>query len=266
MKLRYILALLFALPGALEAQSLHGRVVDAASGEAVPEATVQVTGAEPRQAVRARTRADGGFTLALKGPGAYRVRVERTGYAPATSQEVEVAAGEAVQVEMRISAQPLTLAPLTVVGRQAPRRISSLEPTGFYNRETRGHGRFLKREDMERRRGNRLATILDEVPGVRLYRDRRGNEYVTFDRAQSNGAFSRAQRGEADLCQPVFFLDGGRVNTGTANRGGVTLNDLVAPEQIEAIEVYASVAQIPVEFNASDAACGVVLIWTRKER
>ncbi|HEX8361767.1 MAG TPA: carboxypeptidase-like regulatory domain-containing protein, partial [Longimicrobium sp.] len=199
MKLRSILALLCALPAALEAQSIHGRVLDAASGEAVPEATVQVTGAD-RQAVRTRARADGGFTLPLKGPGTYRVRVERTGYAPATSQEVEIAAGEAVQVEMRISAQPLTLAPLTVVGRQAPRRIASLEPTGFYNREARGHGRFLKREDLERRRGNRLVNILDEVPGVRLYRDRRGNEYVTFDRAQASGALSRAQRGEADLC------------------------------------------------------------------
>jgi hypothetical protein len=264
MKLRYILALLFALPVAGEAQSIHGRVVDAASGDAVPEATVQVTGAEQRQAVRTRTGADGAFTLPLRGPGTYRVRVERTGYAPATSQEVEMAAGEAVQVELRISAQPLTLPALTVVGRQRPRRISSLEPTGFYNREARGHGRFLKREDLERRPGNRLVNILDEVPGIRLYRDRRGNEYVTFDRAQSNGAFSRAQRNQADMCQPVFFLDGSRVNTGTPDRGGVTLNDLVPPEQIEGIEVYGSVAQIPVEFNASDAACGVVVIWTRK--
>lgn len=262
MKLSILAALALALPAALDAQSIHGRVVDATSGEAVPEATVQVTATGQRQAVRTRTRADGGFSLALRGPGTYVLRVERTGYAPATSQEVAMEAGEAVEVELKISAQALALEPLRVVGRQAPRRVASLEHTGFYDRERRGHGRFLKRDHFEKRRGNRLATILDEVPGVRIFRIG-SNEYVTFARAQSNGTFSRAQRGEADLCQPIFFLDGTRVSSGNAGQGGVTLNDLVEPERIEAVEVYASVAQLPAEFNASDASCGVIVIWTR---
>jgi hypothetical protein len=264
MKLSFVLALVLALPVALDAQSIHGRVVDASSGEAVPEASVIVTGGDQRQPVRAQTRADGGFSLALRGPGSYRVRVERTGYAPATSQEVAMEAGEVVQVELKISTQPVTLAPLTVIGRQAAPRVASLETSGFYDREKRGHGRFMKRDHFEKRRGNRLINILDEVPGIQLFRDRSGNQYVTFTRAQSNGAFSRAQTGQANLCQPIFFLDGSRVSAGSPNSGGVTLNDLVEPERIEAMEVYASVAQLPVEFNASDASCGVIVIWTRK--
>ncbi len=263
MKLLTLIVLSLAFPAALQAQSIQGRVVDAASGEAVPEASVIVEGGAQRHTVRARTGADGGFSLALRGAGSYRVRVERTGYQPATSQEVAMAAGEALQVELKISTQPVTLAPLTVVARQAVPRVASLETSGFYDREKRGHGRFFKRDHFEKRRGNRLVTILDEVPGVRIFRDRQGNEYVTFDRAQSNGAFSRTQRGEAEMCQPIFFMDGTRVSTGGGGRGGVTLNDLVEPERIEAVEVYASVAQLPAEFNASDASCGVIVIWTR---
>lgn len=246
----------------LGAQAIRGRVVDAA-GEGVPEA--MVAAGEGRQEVRVRTGADGAFALPLRGPGAFRLRVTRTGYAPGTSGVVNVALGETVEVEMRVAAQPLGLEPLTVKGRQGPRRIPALEASGYYTRQASGLGRFLGRDVMERRRGARLAQVLDDVPGVRLYRDRRGNEFVTFDAAQSNGAIRRAQAGEPNLCQPLFYLDGTMVASGTANGPvGTLINDLIQPEDIEAIEVYSNVSRIPPQYNGSSSACGVVLIWTRK--
>ena len=37
------------------------------------------------------------------------------------------------------------------------------------------------------------------------------------------------------------------------------------PEQIEAVELYSSAATIPMQYNGTGSACGVILIWTRSE-
>lgn len=250
----------------LAAQSIRGRVINE-TDRGVPEATVAVVDNGARQAPRVRTGTDGTFVLPLSAPGVYRLRVERTGYASTTSQEFSVGAAEVVEVVVRVAVQPVGLDPLTVTGRQGPRRTPALESSGFYEREARGLGRYLRREELERRRGARLAQVLDDVPGIRLYRDRRGNEFVTVTSAQSNGALSRAQRGEVNVCQPQFYLDGTLVSSGSPDAAsGISINDLVQPEDIEAIEVYGIASRIPPQYNGSNAACGVVLIWTRKGR
>jgi hypothetical protein len=35
------------------------------------------------------------------------------------------------------------------------------------------------------------------------------------------------------------------------------------PDNIEAIEVYNGVAQVPAQYGGAHSACGVVLIWLR---
>jgi len=254
-------ALIFAAPAA--GQTLRGRVVDAGSGAPVAEAGVTALGSRGNEAMRARTGTAGEFTLVSRTPGVFRVRVERTGYASATSREVTVGPGETVEVEIRVSAQPLTLEPLTVKGRQGPQRTPEMETTGFYEREARGFGRFYRREFIEARKQRPMANILDEVPGIRLFRDRAGTEYVIFDRAQTTGSLRRASKGEEDKCLPLFFLDGNRVAVGGRMQ---SVNDLVDATQVEAVEVYGSAAQLPVEFNSVDAGCGVIVIWTRRGR
>jgi hypothetical protein len=259
------LSSLAALP--LHAQAMRGRVVDAAGGAGVPQATVTAT-AERRPDVRVLTAADGTFEIAFRQPGVYTVRVERTGYQAVASRPVTVGPTETVEVEVRVAAQAVTLDPLTVTARRGAPRVGSLERAGFYDREARGLGRFLRRDVIEKRQHRRLANILDELPGIHAVRDRNGNEFVTVTRAQSTGAIRRAQRGEDNICPPQIYLDGTLVHAGTpgSRQSGTGINDLISPERIEAIEVYGSTAQLPVEYSGSNAACGVVLIWSRAER
>jgi hypothetical protein len=50
--------------------------------------------------------------------------------------------------------------------------------------------------------------------------------------------------------------------------GGLELDDMVFPDNIVGIEVYAGPARVPPEFNvttgpSSGAACGAVVVWTK---
>jgi hypothetical protein len=38
----------------------------------------------------------------------------------------------------------------------------------------------------------------------------------------------------------------------------------VQTDDIEAIEAYGNASRIPPQYNGSNSACGVILIWTRR--
>jgi hypothetical protein len=80
-----LLPLVGMLAAPLSAQVVRGKVLDAASGEPVPQAEVTATSLEGRGAGRARTGADGAFILDLRAPGTFRLRAERAGYRPTTT-------------------------------------------------------------------------------------------------------------------------------------------------------------------------------------
>lgn len=255
----FAVLLLSSLGTPAAGQTIRGRVLDATSGEIVPAAAVTVLGPDERPAGRTHTGRDGSFVLPLRGSGAYRLRAERTGYQPTLSQVLEVGARETLEVELRLSAEPLKVEPLTVTGRRTPPRVPALEMNGFYRREQQGSGHHLRREDLERQSNTNLAQVLDRIPGTYVYRDKHGRQYLSFSRAQSVGTFSRAQRKQTDICLPKIYLDGSLI---TYVLEGPTINDFVQPEQVEAIELYRSASEVPIEYN-SNAACGVILLWTR---
>jgi hypothetical protein len=248
----------FAVP--LSAQVVRGKVLDAASGEPVPQAAVTALTEEGRAAGRARSGADGTFTLELRTAGTFRIRAERTGYQATTSQTLPVEMRESVQVELRISAATVAIDPLTVTARVAPPRRRSLQVAGFYERERAGLGEFLRREDIERLSNMNIVQVIDRMPGTTII----GNgakQVIVFDRASTVGTLSRSQRGaRPDMCLPKLFLDG--VNMSYVDG----LNGVANPNQIEAVEAYRSASELPPQYSGVDAACGVILLWTRSEQ
>ncbi len=68
----------------------------------------------------------------------------------------------------------------------------------------------------------------------------------------------------------MVWIDGLRIEpTEILPAGGLTsLNSwtrAIHPIDIEAIEVYRTPAEIPAQYNTGgNAACGVILIWTRR--
>jgi len=240
------LAVLAVLAAPLAAQTVRGRVVDARTGEGVPEAVVTALAASGnRRTGQARTDASGKFSLAMRAPGDVRLRVERTGYRETLTDPTPVGPQDTVEVELSVSAAPLTIAPLRVTARVEPPRRRSLELNGFYDREKRGFGTFLRREEIERHGDYNLANALTRVPGVAI-RYVRVKEYIYFIR---------------NRCTPLVYLDGMRMLV----NGSQDINAVVSTFQIEAIEVYQTPTEIPAEYNVGRGACGVILIWAKHE-
>lgn len=252
-----------SLAAPLGAQTIRGRVVDAASGEAVPQATVTAVTTEDRGAGRTRTAADGTFELDLRAAGTMRLRGERAGYQASLSQPLDVGIREVVEVTLRMSPQALSIEPLTVTGRVQPPRSRVLELNGFYDRERGGFGRFVHREDIDRHPEHNLVHTLARVPGVVIDVDRRGREIISFSRGRTVGTLRRAQMAQQDICFPLIYLDGSLMRYGPPD--DVQLDDVVKPDMIDGIEVYRSAAEIPPQFNGSGAGCGVIVIWTRHD-
>jgi hypothetical protein len=228
----------------LAAQTIRGRVVDARTGEGVAEAAVSALTDGGRRAGQARTGADGKFSLPVRAAGSMRLRVERTGYRETLTATMPVAARETIDVEVSVSAAPLTIAPLRVTARVEPPRRRNLELNGFYDREKRGFGRFVRREEIERHGDFSLVNALSRVPGVAV-RYARTKQYIYFTRYG---------------CTPAFYVDGARMIVDRHQ----DINSFVSTFQIEAIELFQSPVEIPPEYNVG-RTCGVILIWTKHE-
>jgi hypothetical protein len=257
------------LAAPLGAQILRGKVIDAATGAGVPEAALRALTPEGRDVGRGRTGADGTFSFQLRVPATVRIEAQRTGYRTTTTGELPVALRERVEVEVKLSAAAIAMEPLRVTARVQPPRRRTLEVTGFYDRERRGFGKYLRREDIESHGRMNLAQVLSHVQGTAVLR-RGMHEYIYFPRngapglgrMSSSGGRAPARWGPpANSCLPRLFVDGVRVAYDADN----DINAVVDPMSIEAIEVFRGPSEIPVEFNDNNSQCGVILLWTRKE-
>lgn len=167
--------------------------------------------------------------------GRHRVAITHPQYA-ARERTVELTAGQTLRLAVPLPATAVALDPLVAEGRSA--RLQE-----FYDRAERGAGYYVTRKQIERRRPRRFSDALRGIP----------NLIVAHDRGRARVRLGRA--GETRDCPPAYYLDGIRFNPGN-------LDVDLRPELIEGVEVYSG-SQVPPRFRASDAACGVILIWTR---
>ena len=254
------LAALLLAAAPLSAQAVHGKVIDAATGEGVAQAQVQAVTLEGRDAGRARTGPDGTFRFELRAPGTVRIRAERTGFRPTLTGDLPVALRETVEVEVRLAATAVAMEPLRVTARVEPPHRRALELNGYYARERQGIGEYLRREDIEKRASTNLAQVLQRVPGAAI-RYMGVHQYIYFPR-NGEPSLRQSMRGPpGNACLPRLFVDGSRVTYDAQN----DINSVVNPNQVEAVELVRGPSEIPVQYNDNNSMCGVILIWTRQE-
>jgi hypothetical protein len=191
-----------------------------------------------------RTDTAGVFVFADLAPGRYVVHVRFLGHR-ATVAEATIAAGETHAMTLSLEPVPVTLPPAVVVGEA---RVAALERYGFYERQARGVGYFITKEEIEQVNPLYVSDVLSRVPGLQVITQDGGLNY----RVRTRRAKPSLMKGE---CYPLYYVDGQRLPL------GFEINEF-NPEVIAAIEVYVGAATVPSQFRRLDSDCGVILIWT----
>jgi hypothetical protein len=239
---RVIGVLLVALAsGAAGAQSFRGTVRDAATRTPIAGTIIQVRSERGNQPRQTTTDSAGEFVIDLRSAGLYTVVATHIGYLQHRGDTIRVGDAETVGLRIELDRNIILLQPVIVT-----ERVSWL-PAGFEQRRMSGFGRFLTRTDIESRRGSQTTDILRGLPGLVLTPARRG---------RGQGSVLQ-MRGTTGLCQPIVWIDGIQLTD-----GGQSLDQVLNPSMLEAIEVYSSSASAPLQYRTGN--CGVVLFWTKR--
>jgi hypothetical protein len=245
--LSIVILLAFSIvPNSVSAQTgVVGRVVDPAGKTAITDARVSAHDDRGREHAVTLTDSIGYFKLRLL-PGSYYLQSLRVGYEPTRTGTVDFSDDEQVEVIIQMSARPLGVDPLVVVGRRnATGRLRE-----YYDRLDRdvGRGRFITRA---------MIDSLD-APGITSYMEQHG---VPMSMSLRTGEKWPLGVGR---CRMHVFIDGVNID----ERGGVAfdIDALVRPADIEGVEIYRSSYEAPAQYQTRLSTCGIVLIWTRMDK
>jgi carboxypeptidase family protein/TonB-dependent receptor-like protein len=234
---------LFLLPlvpfGTLAAQAqsspkhgVDGIVVD--QGKApVPSAEI-VLKRDGRELQVAHSGDDGRFSFddVQTGPAALTVR--RMGYT-ARTLNIDVASAATDPIEVKLDEIPSDISSVVVESSK-----SHLEE--FYARK--GHNNFatfFEKKDIQKRNPLYLSEMLRTIAGATISSAGAGNRILL--------------RG----CQPMVWVDGMRAP-------GAELDEVARPNDIAGMEVYASNAGLPADYqDRSNRMCGAIIVWTKNQ-
>lgn len=235
---------------------LEGRVVDDSSGRPIRGAHVLLENRYGKTVGFQATDSAGRFRFEPSQNDRYRLEARAVGYVPARRTVLWMMQDRNFAgLEVRLTPHATLLAPVEVVALAPARPSPVLENMEF--RRTHGFGVHISRQQIEIRNPLHVTDILAETPGVRV--DRQGSGSTR--RVIHLGPPVPGPKGGD--CPVQIFLDGMLATRDVAG-GDVTVDDLVQPQDVEAIEIFKGLATVPAEFLNPEARCGVIAIWTRR--
>jgi hypothetical protein len=217
-----------------------------------------------------RSDARGRFRLRDIPPGTHQVVVRKPGFGVAAAP---LAFGVNSMVERRVVLTAMTtLDEVLVTAERIDPRLRLFDE----NRRL-GLGQFLTRDALARHEGGarRLGDVLRDMKSVDVYSQgsrawvstSRGVRSLVRNCTPLDGARQEGGRltGGVDCsgCYPVVFVDRTIVYHGRQGEAAPNINQF-APQDVEAIELYASPSQVPAEYSGLNTHCGVLVIHTRR--
>ena len=153
-------------------------------------------------------------------------------------------AGEEWTGKVIVARLPQILAEIAVVGKwgKPPQYASTAKYDDFYRRRAGRNGRYLTREEIDKRPATRLTQLLAGMPGLRVGFDRPGGDEIEFNTCPTTGV--------------SIWVDGQRLSGSVGE-----LLKVITASDIEALEVYSRESVIPAEFR--DSSCAAIVAWTR---
>ena len=241
----------------LSAQSvLAGRVREDSTGRPLAGVEVVIVGSERRTL----TDASGRYILNMLPDGRRQVLFRSVGFRP-VQEWVVLGRVDTVWANPMLVAQTVLLDPITVTAKPAAPRGLGLE--AFEERRKLGFGKFIDSATLRRNEHQRLPALLDRLQGI---------GFTVVDKGIV--AVSRRRFGPmGEPCYMAVVLDGSviysSVAPGLGGGGGgagrsppdLKMFDVAS---LTAVELYRGGGEVPIEFGGAGAACGVLVLWTRR--
>ncbi len=250
--------LLVATQGVSAQHVVQGRVVDT-TDTGLPGVEV----AFPSLSKSVLTDSSGHFRLTNVAGGARRILVRKIGYQPLDVMRTLMA--DTVTLEVRMAPSDVVLPTIEVTARGMTSVPKKLER--WAARREQGRGTFFDGAFLRDNENRALRDILRKVQGIHLVRfdDRAGVAAAAGTSRHRNMSFvpnPRASQGVPLACYMAVYLDGAMIWSPNSLARPPNLDDF-ALNQMAAIEVFRTAAEIPPEFNAMGSDCGVLSMWTR---
>ena len=206
-------------------------------GKPIIGAEMQVVGTS----IRGNTDDEGRVALVAVPVGKAVLRIRRIGFGE-IKVPISVTPGTMPEARYTLKSTATELSRVVVRSTELkPDRYARTQKfDGFYRRRAAGLGTFLTREMVDARAAQRPEDLLRLVTGIRItYRG--STPLVNFAR-----------------CEKVnVYIDG------LLSHDGYRDFFALSPLQIEAVEVYHGMAQVPPEFSPHPNDCAAIVVWTR---
>lgn len=254
---RLLLCCVFLIAPTVQAQATSAElagVIVTEEEEPLADVVLSIGGTD----LSARSDGSGRFHFAAAPWGQVRLRARAVGFAPLDTLML-LQSGLAYTVRLRLTRFVPQLDTVRVEATLAYGKPARYRHTSkfddFYERRAKKPGSYFTREDIERSGRSRVTELISTVPGITL-QDRGGQLYLRVARCTAPTLTLGSSRGPPPRGWFAVFLDGQRLQADPLD----VLNELKTSE-IETIEVYRGVSQLPVE--AMGNACAAVFITTR---
>jgi hypothetical protein len=219
------------------------------------------------------TDSAGNFVLRGVPLGEHVIRVRRIGFR-AQYLAASLRAGERKEVTIALTPGVYELPELAVTARLAkPIEYGwTTKYDEFFRRKYVGLGRYISRQDIDKKAASHTSEILLGVPGVRVYFGAPG---ISSDEVKFRGCSQISVWVDGAEVRPLRQVDppksgrGGTIGQSAWRPQGESVGpaevgemlERIHPLQIEMIEVYTSPAGMQAEFLGN--SCGAIAIWTR---
>lgn len=203
-------------------------------------------------AFRTETNAQGRYVLDGLPAGVYQTIFRKVGFLP-VRVDARLTAGDTTWANTTLIESAVVLAPVIVTGTPESTRGVGIGREAFEERRKTGFGKFFDSEYIRRVDSHlHLDDILRREAGVAVMKI--GPDWVAVNRLRTRCAMQVYYNGAPMGRGGVFGVS--RVST-------VDLR-MFSLSGLEAVEVFRSPAEIPQEYGGINAACGVILLWSRR--
>lgn len=217
-----------------------------------------------------RTDASGRYLLPGLPVGTQVILFRLVGYQPFRAS-ILLRAGDTAQFEARLVRQSVQqLDSVTVRG--APSTVGvGIGREAFEERRSRGFGRFIDTAEMRRSEQRKLSDMLRGMQGVSVIRYRhclsppnRHCDPIEERAGSARGITSMNPRAGLEYCWMSVWLDGRVLYLSGSSMKVPDFGRDFRPQELDMVEVYRRAGETPGEYSGSSAACGTILLWSKR--